>query len=75
MKNEYSKSDYDKQIEEYIEEKRKYVNECHNSMRKMVDETMKLLIKNNADLNFKNYYLSLLDKTIDDYEAWLFNKF
>lgn len=44
-----------------------FIKEQHKIMQKTVDQTVELLIKNQADLIFKEYFLSLLEASINDY--------
>ncbi|AKC95452.1 hypothetical protein VC03_02720 [Sneathia vaginalis] len=58
-------------MEEDINYNEQYIIENHENIQKTINETMRILIKNKVDLNFKRYYLSLLEQTINDYETWL----
>ncbi len=58
-------------LEEDINYNEQYIIENHENIQKTINETMRILIKNKVDLNFKRYYLSLLEQTINDYETWL----
>ncbi|WP_206778313.1 hypothetical protein [Sneathia vaginalis] len=60
-----------KLLEEDINYNEQYIIENHENIQKTINETMRILIKNKVDLNFKRYYLSLLEQTINDYETWL----
>lgn len=58
-------------LEKDINYNEQYIIENHENIQKTINETMRILIKNKVDLNFKRYYLSLLEQTINDYETWL----
>lgn len=60
-----------KLLEKDINYNEQYIIENHENIQKTINETMRILIKNKVDLNFKRYYLSLLEQTINDYETWL----